>query len=75
MDGPGGLPGVHVSVSDSDVLRPRITKKSTAVKRARSTDGTLLTPKRWKRLNPAGFEVQGREDGISPTHFPRFGVG
>ena len=79
MDEPGGLPGVHVSVSDSDVLRPvkrfRITKKSTAVKRARSTDGTLPTPKRWKRLNPAGFEVQGREDGISPTLFPRLGAG
>ena len=60
MDEPGGIPGVHVSVSDLDVLRPvkrfRITKKSTAVKQARSTDGTLPAPKRWKRLNPAGFE-------------------
>ena len=79
MDEPDGIPGVHVSVSDSDVLRLvkrcRVTKKSTAVKRARSTDGTLPTPKRWKRLNPAGFEEQGREDGISPTLFPRLGVG
>ena len=70
---------VHVSVSDSDVLRTvkrfRITMKSTAVKRVRSTSGTLPTPKRWKRLNPAGFEVQGEEDGMTPTLFPRLGVG
>ena len=61
MDEPGGLPGVHVSVGDSDVQRPvkrfRVTQKSTPVKRARSTGGTLPTPKRWKRLNPAGSEV------------------
>ena len=79
VDEPGGLPGFYVSVSDSNALRPvkryRITMKSTAVKRARSADGTLPTPKRWKRLNPAGFEVRGREDGISPTLFPRLGVG
>ena len=60
-------------------LRPakrfRITMKSTAVKRACSTGGTLPTPKRWKRLYPAGFEGQGWEDGISPTLFPRLGVG
>ena len=79
VDEPGGLPGFHVSVNDSNVLRPvkrcLITEKSTAVKRARSTDGTLPTPERWKRLNPAGFQVQGGEDGISPTLFLRLGVG
>ena len=79
MDEPGNLPCVHVSVSDSDVPRPvkrfRITVKSTAVKRARGTGGTLLTPKRWKRFNPAGFEEQGKEDGMTPTLFPRLGVG
>ena len=69
----------HVSVSDSNVLRPvkrfRITDKSTAVKRARSTDGTLPTPKRWKTLNPAGFEERSEEDGVTTTLFPRLGVG
>ena len=78
MDEPGHYPSVHVSVSDSDVLRPvkrfRITMKSTAVKRVCSTGGTLPTPKRWKRLNPAGFEEQGKEDGMTTTLFPRFGV-
>ena len=75
MGEPGSFPGVHVSVSDSDVLRPvkrfRITVKSTAVKRPRSTGGTLPTPERWKRLNPAGFEKRSKEDGVTPTLFPR----
>ena len=58
VDEPGSFPSVHTSVSDWDVLRPvkrfRITMKSTAVKRARSTGGTLPTLKRWKRLHPVG---------------------
>ena len=79
VDEPGNFPSVHISVSDSDVLRPvkrfRITMKSTAVKRAHSTCWTLPTSKRWKRLNPAKIEEQGKEDGMTPTLFPRIGVG
>ena len=64
VDEPGGLPGFHVLVSDSNVLRPvkrfRISEKSTAVKRARSTDGTLPTPKRWKGLHVRDLSLQGK---------------